>query len=102
MSFPIFFLGCSIDWDNIRGEPTRSCGETIREARAVTWIAPRLADDWFRSDTIQQVSNIWRFPDLGTPSSHPFPNGIVPDRNHPFLGTPIYGNHHIGDDHQLW
>ena len=43
------------------------------------------------------ASNIWMFPKIVVPPNHPFLIGfsIV---NHPFWGTPIFGNTHIQHD----
>ena len=38
--------------------------------------------------------HIWRFPEMGVPPNHPF-QWDFPLINHPFQGTPIYGNPHI-------
>ena len=35
----------------------------------------------------------WRFPEMGVPPNHPLIVWIFHERNHPFVGTPISGNH---------
>jgi len=39
-------------------------------------------------------ANIWVFPKIGVPPNHPFLIGFS-ILNHPFLGTPIFGNTHM-------
>ena len=43
---------------------------------------------------IRSTINTWEFPKIGVPPNHPFQIGfsII---NHPFWGTPIFGNTHI-------
>ena len=38
---------------------------------------------------------IWRFPEIGVPRNHPFFLMVFSTINHPFWGSPIYGNLHM-------
>ena len=38
---------------------------------------------------------IWWFPEIGVPPNHPFLDGIFPNKNHPYWGSPIYGTPHF-------
>ena len=48
--------------------------------------------NWERDDQHANLEVSWN---RGTPSHHPFLDGVFPNKNQPFLDTPIDGNPHI-------
>ena len=45
-------------------------------------------------DLVESPSMIWVFPKIGVPPNYPLKNRVS-IINHPFWGTPIFGNAHI-------
>ena len=43
----------------------------------------------------KKVFIIWVFPKITVPPNHPFVHRVLHEINHPFWGTPIFGNTHI-------
>jgi len=54
--------------------------------------APMLSLAWLNSKGLQDTK--WGFPKIRVPANHPFKKAFTLI-NHPFWGTPIYGNLHI-------
>ena len=93
----IMCLGCSMHWTY------------LEILWLIIWSPPKLLSNYFClpiavvtpwkpgkkcSHNCWWSEMIWGFPKIGVPLNHPFIDGFALI-NHPFLGTPIYGNHHI-------
>ena len=47
------------------------------------------AHQWMLGDIRIGAGGMWGFPKIGVPLNHPSLDGIFPNKNHPYWGTPI-------------